>query len=73
MEEKTEFDVRLTKFDEKAKIKVIKEIRNLMPDLKLAEVRGGLHHRCSKAAVSGPKIKRSSPPSRAASPIFSFF
>ena len=38
-EEKTEFDVKLTKFGEGTKIKVIKEVRNVLPDLKLAEVR----------------------------------
>jgi len=38
VEEKTEFTVKLTKFDEKSKIKVIKEVRNILPDLKLADV-----------------------------------
>lgn len=39
MEEKTEFDVKLVSHEDKAKIKVIKEVRNILPDLKLAEVR----------------------------------
>ena len=38
-EEKTEFDVKLVAHEDKAKIKVIKEVRNILPDLKLAEVR----------------------------------
>ena len=37
----TEFDVKLVKFGEKDKIKVIKEVRNILPDLKLAEVSVG--------------------------------
>ncbi|EDQ90103.1 uncharacterized protein MONBRDRAFT_24571 [Monosiga brevicollis MX1] len=38
-EEQTEFDIKLVKFDDKAKIKVIKEVRNILPDLKLAEAK----------------------------------
>ncbi|EGD74891.1 50S ribosomal protein L7/L12 [Salpingoeca rosetta] len=39
VEEKTEFEVKLVKFEDKAKIKVIKEVRNILPDLKLAEAK----------------------------------
>ena len=51
--EQTEFEVKLVKFDDKAKIKVIKEVRNILPDLKLAEVRDDHRRRGKKREEEG--------------------
>lgn len=38
-EEKTEFDVKLTGFDTASKVKVIKEVRAVLPELGLKEAK----------------------------------
>ena len=39
-EEPTEFTVKLTKFDTDSKVKLIKEIKNLIPGINLVQVSG---------------------------------
>ncbi|KNC75883.1 hypothetical protein SARC_11598 [Sphaeroforma arctica JP610] len=38
-EEQTEFTVKLTKFDEKSKVKLIREVKTLMPNLNLVQAK----------------------------------
>eukprot|EP00049_Salpingoeca_infusionum_P000040 m.36698 g.36698 ORF g.36698 m.36698 type:complete len:183 (+) comp10030_c0_seq1:401-949(+) len=39
VEEQTEFEIKLVGFDASSKIKIIKEVRSILPDLKLAEAK----------------------------------